>query len=58
MVKPTLKRLSVKRQCELLELPRSTYYYKPGSTSVFRTGMLHLASDRLAVRGDVIECFS
>lgn len=29
MVKPTLKKLSVKRQCELLKLPRSTYYYKP-----------------------------
>ncbi len=33
MVKPTLKRLSVKRQCELLELPRSTCYYKPRPTS-------------------------
>ena len=29
MVEPAYKKLSVKRQCELLGLSRSAYYYQP-----------------------------
>ncbi len=42
-------RLSVARQCELLALPRSTFYYQPAATSVEELGLmrrideLHLA---------------
>ena len=29
LVEPEHSTLSIRRQCELLELPRSTYYYEP-----------------------------
>jgi putative transposase len=29
MIEPKHPKLSVARQCELLELPRSTYYHRP-----------------------------
>jgi putative transposase len=33
MIEPRHPKLSVVRQCELLELPRSSYYYRPGPAS-------------------------
>jgi putative transposase len=34
MIEPHHPKLSVRRQCELLALPRSTYYHQPELESV------------------------
>lgn len=35
LVCPSYKKMSVYRQCKVMELPRSSYYFKPKGESLF-----------------------
>ncbi len=41
MVKKEHPRLSIRRQCQVLDLDRSTYYYRPQGESPFNLELMH-----------------
>ena len=45
MIDPFLPELSITRQCELLDLPRSTYYYEPQTESAENLLLIRLIDE-------------
>jgi putative transposase len=46
LVEPAHPQLSVQRQCELLGLPRSTFYYEPATESAENLGLMRLIDEQ------------
>jgi putative transposase len=46
MIEPTHPDLSLRRQCELIGLPRSTYYYEPAGESEFNLRLMRLIDEQ------------
>ena len=46
MIDPRHKRLSIRRQCELLDLPRSTFYYLPAAESIENLEFMRLLDEQ------------
>lgn len=46
MVEPSHPQLSVRRQCELLGLPRASYYYQPAGESEFNLHLMRLIDEQ------------
>ena len=46
MVEPDHAQLSVRRQCELLGLPRASYYYEPAGESEFNLRLMRLMDEQ------------
>lgn len=46
MVEPNHPQLSVRRQCELLGLPRASYYYQPAGESEFNLHLMRLIDEQ------------
>ena len=42
MIEPQHPDLSLRRQCELIGLPRATYYYQPAGESPFNLQLMRL----------------
>ena len=46
MIEPNHTDLSLRRQCELIDLPRSTYYYAPAGESEFNLRLMRLIDEQ------------
>jgi putative transposase len=46
MIEPNHPELSIRRQCELLELNRSTFYYEPASESPLNLKLMRLIDEQ------------
>ena len=46
LIDPDAESLSIRRQCELLELPRSTLYYRPASETDENLAMMRLLDEQ------------
>jgi len=46
LIDPRHKRLSIRRQCELLDLPRSTFYYLPAAESIENLEFMRLLDEQ------------
>ena len=45
LIEPSHPELSVRRQCELLGLPRSTLYYEPATETAANLGLMRLIDE-------------
>src|SRR5262249_3773452 len=45
LIEPTHDHISISRQCELLGLARSSYYWKPASASAFNLDLMKLIDE-------------
>ena len=45
-VDPSHSTLSISRQCQLLELPRSSYYYQPATESEFNLKLMKMMDEQ------------
>lgn len=46
MIEPMNEEIPIYRQCELLELPRSTYYYEPAGESEYNLELMRLIDEQ------------
>jgi putative transposase len=46
MIEPYHRQLSIRRQCELVDLPRSTLYYQPAGESAFNLHLMRLIDEQ------------
>lgn len=46
LIEPTHRELSIARQCDLLELPRSSWYYQPQGESAENLGLMRLLDEQ------------
>ena len=50
MIEPHLDKISLARQCELLEVSRSGYYYRPAGESAFNLTLMRLIDEQYTKR--------
>ena len=50
MIEPDHAQLSLRRQCELLALPRSSWYYQPAEESVLNLQLMRLIDEQYTKR--------
>ena len=50
MIEPKHERISISRQCELIGLPRASYYYAPRGEDSYNQRMMNLIDEEFTKR--------